>query len=629
MSAVVAGASPEARRRRGRERADEESVRVKVESDADIKDYAETTMNELLGWYGYDKLDTRGLNLKHLNQNFPTSSSSSSPMRHDEDFSEDDTGLSRSPQPDSESVTSNTNGGTIVCAWCLKTGLKLFTLKSSSGKTKAFCSEPCFNQCRRAAFKKNRVCNWCRHVRHTVNYVDFKDGDEQLQFCSDKCLNQYKMQIFCKETQAYLQMNPHLQEESNKHAGTTNSKLITPDLWLRDCQESMNGGTAPNVSHSEDESSPSNIRSMVPKPSNGLEVEDLTLASKGDRCSSSCTNISVKDRSTPLESRRNLDDSPVGKDKHSLEMFNALASYLRDDRDKNNFDRRKRHQENEKDHFRKKQKMSSIRHRSSHPAEAPPAHLSSTAHSPLTLQNQNRLFQPSSCPPSLSNNSPVPPAAHTKSLPPHPALAGPLLPPGLPPPPPLLNNEFLHSPFTSSFFQPSLSPQQHLDAVLRMQSGMRPGEHFPPHLFQESMYPFLRNAATQQSPNSFLQPNTMMLPYPIFVPLPVPIPVPIPLSSSITKDKKQSTKDVSHRSVHEDLDQGDNSDSLNVDSEPESKKDSNSMKSNYSENESNDVISEHSPKKERHSSPAERSSYAVVNNDSHSNRLILTRNKPR
>ncbi|GFQ75830.1 hypothetical protein TNCT_711251 [Trichonephila clavata] len=143
------------------------------------------------------------------------------------------------------------------------------------------------------------------------------------------------------------------------------------------------------------------------------------------------------------------------------------------------------------------------------------------------------------------------------------------------------------------------------------------------------MFPFLRNASTQQSPNSFLQPNTMMLPYPIFVPLPVPIPVPIPLSSSIAKDKKQSTKDVSHRSVHEDLDQGDNSDSLNVDSEPESKKDSNSMKSNYSENESNDVISENSPKKERHSSPAERSSYAVVNNDSHSNRLILTRNKPR
>ncbi|GBM92075.1 hypothetical protein AVEN_16585-1 [Araneus ventricosus] len=64
-------------------------------------------MNELLGWYGYDKLDTRGLNLKHLNQHFPTSSSSSSPLRHDEDFSEDDMGLSRSPQPDSGPHTAD------------------------------------------------------------------------------------------------------------------------------------------------------------------------------------------------------------------------------------------------------------------------------------------------------------------------------------------------------------------------------------------------------------------------------------------------------------------------------------------------------------------------------------------
>ncbi|GIX82433.1 sine oculis-binding protein homolog [Caerostris extrusa] len=507
-----------------------------------MQDYAETTMNELLGWYGYDKLDTRGLNLKHLNPNFPTSSSSSSPMRHDEDFSEDDTGLSRSPLPDSESVTSNTNGGTIICAWCLKTGLKLFTLKTSSGKTKAFCSEPCFNQCRRAAFKKNRVCNWCRHVRHTVNYVDFKDGDEQLQFCSDKCLNQYKMQIFCKETQAYLQMNPHLQEESSKNSGTNNSKLITPDLWLRDCQESTNGGIAPNISPSEEESSPPNIcAAAIPKSSNGLEVEDLTL--KVDRCSSSCTTNSIKDRSTPLEHRnRNLDDSPIGKDKRSLEMCNALTSYLKEDREKSNFERRKRHHESEKDHFRKKQKMPSLRHRSSNPAEAPPAHLSSTTHSSLGMQNPNRLFQSSAYPPSLNTSSPAPPAAHTKALPPpHPSMAGPLIPPGLPPPPPLLNSDFLHTPFSSSFFQPSLSPQQHLDAVLRMQSGMRPGEHFSPHLFQESMLPFLRNSITPTQINThpLMQPNTMMLPYPIFVPLPVPIPIPIPLSCLLPKDKNK------------------------------------------------------------------------------------------
>lgn len=46
------------------------AVRVKPEPVDDIKDYAETTMNELLGWYGYEKVvdrrDTQGLNLGHF-----------------------------------------------------------------------------------------------------------------------------------------------------------------------------------------------------------------------------------------------------------------------------------------------------------------------------------------------------------------------------------------------------------------------------------------------------------------------------------------------------------------------------------------------------------------------------------
>lgn len=40
------------------------------------------------------------------------------------------------------------------------------------------------------------------------------------------------MQIFCKETQAHLDMNPHLKE---KGSSSTNA-LITPDLWLKDCR---------------------------------------------------------------------------------------------------------------------------------------------------------------------------------------------------------------------------------------------------------------------------------------------------------------------------------------------------------------------------------------------------------
>ncbi|KRT84718.1 hypothetical protein AMK59_1393, partial [Oryctes borbonicus] len=113
------------------------------------------------------------------------------------------------------------------CGWCGKpveenTGL--------TAGTNAFCSELCFSQSRRANFKKNKTCDWCRHVRHTVSYVDFQDGASQLQFCSDKCLNQYKMHIFCRETRAHLEMHPHLPIDDS---GTG---LITPELWMRNCK---------------------------------------------------------------------------------------------------------------------------------------------------------------------------------------------------------------------------------------------------------------------------------------------------------------------------------------------------------------------------------------------------------
>ncbi|XP_058826679.1 sine oculis-binding protein homolog [Topomyia yanbarensis] len=118
-----------------------------------------------------------------------------------------------------------------ICQWCRRgvppnqTGI----LGTTEGTI--FCSESCFSQSRRASFKRAKMCDWCRHVRHAVSYVDFQDGVTQLQFCSDKCLNQYKMQIFCNETQAHLDMNPHLKEKS-----VSTGSLITPDLWLKNCK---------------------------------------------------------------------------------------------------------------------------------------------------------------------------------------------------------------------------------------------------------------------------------------------------------------------------------------------------------------------------------------------------------
>lgn len=183
----------------------------------EFKEFAETAMNELLGWYGYGSSaarDSGGGGGSGTEMARPTSYKSNS--------------NSNSSSPDS---ALHANG----CGWCGKTVDENNGLLSGQS---SFCSELCFSQSRRANFKKNKTCDWCRHVRHTVSYVDFQEGSAQLQFCSDKCLNQYKMHIFCRETQAHLEFHPHLLptgSSSNIIAGGSSS-LITPDLWLRDCK---------------------------------------------------------------------------------------------------------------------------------------------------------------------------------------------------------------------------------------------------------------------------------------------------------------------------------------------------------------------------------------------------------
>ena len=112
--------------------------------------------------------------------------------------------------------------------------------QASPSSGQIFCSEFCFSQCRRAAFKRAKVCDWCKHVRHTVSYVEVHEGDRQLQFCGDKCLNQYKMQLFCKEATS-LGMAPKSGGQLiSDGASSSTSPLITPELWLRNCHSPEN-----------------------------------------------------------------------------------------------------------------------------------------------------------------------------------------------------------------------------------------------------------------------------------------------------------------------------------------------------------------------------------------------------
>ncbi|KAH8290387.1 hypothetical protein KR054_002516, partial [Drosophila jambulina] len=120
------------------------------------------------------------------------------------------------------------------CCWCHRPIAENAPDYLTSSDGPRYCSESCFAQSRRASFKKAKTCDWCKHVRHAVSYVDFQDGASQLQFCSEKCLNQYKMQIFCQETQTHLDLHPHLRDQVLDPA--SEAGLITPDLWLRNCR---------------------------------------------------------------------------------------------------------------------------------------------------------------------------------------------------------------------------------------------------------------------------------------------------------------------------------------------------------------------------------------------------------
>ncbi|KAJ6650094.1 Sine oculis-binding protein like, partial [Pseudolycoriella hygida] len=214
-------------------------VKVKKEIPSDeIKDFAETAMNELLGWYGYNNVDRTEISKysrtsddnRDINKRksttvsiTPRPTNSSTPDQYTSHSPEN----SKSPILPKVIDKKDAN-----CGWCKRPVSLNSPEFLATPEGPRYCTETCFSQSRRASFKRAKTCDWCKHIRHAVSYVDFSDGASQLQFCSDKCLNQYKMQIFCKETQAHLDMNPHLKDAG----GANDGSLITPELWLKNCK---------------------------------------------------------------------------------------------------------------------------------------------------------------------------------------------------------------------------------------------------------------------------------------------------------------------------------------------------------------------------------------------------------
>ncbi|XP_075227564.1 uncharacterized protein LOC142328012 isoform X2 [Lycorma delicatula] len=470
-------------------------LNIKKEApDDEIKEYAETAMNELLGWYGYDKVDrkdTEGLDLGHFSAAPPASSSTPSPPptttaddnnnNHNNSSSdatedgpyysdgepppppgggggtkpgvtirnctrEDDTA---SPPPGSPPVLPVPVGCT-ACAWCQKvSGAKAFSFKTANGQ-KSFCSEVCFTQCRRASFKRNKTCDWCRHVRHTVNYVDFQDGDHQLQFCRSE--------------------SPTASDHS---VGSPNHLSVSQ--------------SSPNTSDIKDEC----LRQSPPSTLQHTNV--CTVTTTTITPSSSIILVNSNNSSSTITARKTRRSNGARSTCKNNKISQRLLS-------------------------------SSSSPRSTGSISPPKNNNSSSANS---NNNNNNNSNNNVLPPSLPPyHPPLPPPPHL--LPPEHPLHRPLLPQNMLPPPHLFTD------LASRVFPP------HQRSQIRRIPQSSPSNNLPPpllpinHRHQAPPHPSIvpPPLAPHTAP-SLLPPTTILIPYPILLPIPIPIPIPLPIN--ITK----------------------------------------------------------------------------------------------
>ncbi|XP_026166574.1 sine oculis-binding protein homolog A [Mastacembelus armatus] len=515
---------------------------VKREINEEMKSFAENTMNELLGWYGYDKVELRdsdnldiGETPQHISvlkgNSLPkipasTESSDGSPDRANSSQSlpasrNGVTELSTTPSTSMPSTKEHGNLPIIVpmippplikppadedasnvqimCAWCQKVGVKRYSLSMGS-ELKSFCSEKCFAACRRAYFKRNKardddglggklpqhsftqdtprlvfktnsdvlVCDWCKHIRHTKEYLDFGAGERRLQFCSAKCLNQYKMDIFYKETQAALPgalCNPgHGAGGEGKPECSGGVQLLTPESWGTPLTDLRRKAPSPG--------GPSTTSALAPSTSSAPSPSDTAAV-----CSPSSSSSAKIPTPRPHESPT-LPPPPVP----------ALHPPV------------------------------------GVPSGSPPMIMTPRGPMPLPLFMEHQMMQQIR-PPFLR------PSPHPVG--PNSPLSNPIIPGIGPPPPPRTlgpASSPMHRPLLSPHVHPSSNPNP---GILPPHPGLpMPGlPPFPPvNMIPNGpipLPPVMNFGMPSLAP--LVPPPTLLVPYPVIVPLPVPIPIPVPI----------------------------------------------------------------------------------------------------
>ncbi|XP_049914896.1 sine oculis-binding protein homolog isoform X1 [Epinephelus moara] len=516
---------------------------VKREINQEMKTFAESTMNELLGWYGYDKVDLRESeaneirNYRERRQHVSVLKENSLPKPKSMDTKVGHSVLTmKSGERESSSVPSSSPSSSstssslttpkehksapvivplikpsavedvqnvqIVCVWCQKEGVKRYSLCMGS-ELKSFCSEKCFAACRRAYFKRNKardedlhgerspqhphtedsprlvlkinsnvrslspvpqVCDWCKHVRHTKEYLDFGSGEERLQFCSTKCLNQYKMDVFYREARAALTSSSpsRASQEGRADAIVAGQKLLTPESWSSSAAEARH-------------------RNLSPKGPTPIHGSAESTSVSPSEASSSNSKI-------PVSGLRTL-ERPIQPPPPAVEVSPHPA-----------------------------------------PVHPPPPHPRPT----LEHQPVPQIHMPFIRPP-----------LHAQGL--KSPLANPPRHPGPPSSP-------IHRPPHSPHLQPPTSSMNPPGLMHPFPGAYFPGLHSPPLNMMPRgpvpMPPIMNYGIPSFSP--LLPQPTVLVPYPIIVPLPVPIPIPIP----IPVPSKSTLETPSHSGVIQPVPEG-------------------------------------------------------------------------
>lgn len=326
------------------------------------------------------------------------------------------------------------------------------------------------------------MCDWCKHIRHTKEYLDFGAGERRLQFCSAKCLNQYKMDIFYKETQAALPgalCNPPLSAADGKSEGATGVQLLTPESWSMPLSE---------------------LRRKAPSPGGAVSTAGPSVSASGSPsehsavCSSASSSSSSSSSSAKNPTPRPPHESPTVPPPPPPPvpgLHPALGV----------------------------------------PPGSPPMVMTPRGPVPLPLFMEHQMMQqmrpPFLRPPHTPGpNSPL-------SNPMIPGITGPAPPRNLGPP-------------SSPMHRPLLSPHMHPSSTPSLATGNppglmppHPGAHmpglpFPPVNMMPAgplpVPPMMNFGLPSLAP--LVPPPTLLVPYPVIVPLPVPIPIPVPIPFS-------------------------------------------------------------------------------------------------